>query len=166
MMERRSTARAQLGEGPLGDGSILGSRRIRASPPWGRGDSIKHCTWTRRWREAEKRERHGEGGGGGGTPSHSTPHGPVTTTPLGVPVIQGGNVYVVFLIEEHNITVCHSCSRAPGPRAAPANPRGGGRTCAPSLAPASSPNTFMQNTQRRSECSQEPSRLWSSAGSL
>lgn len=40
----------------------------------------------------------GKGVGGGRAPSRSTPHGPVTTTPLGVHIIQGGNVYVAFLI--------------------------------------------------------------------
>lgn len=53
-----------------------------------------------------------------------------------------------------------------GPRATPGKPQEWGQDMRPQPAPASSPNTFMQNTQRRSERSQEPSRLWSSAGSL
>lgn len=46
-----STAGAQLGEGPWGTAQSLlpapCSGRAGASPP-GWGDSIKHCTWTRR----------------------------------------------------------------------------------------------------------------------
>lgn len=59
-------------------------------------------------------------------------------------------------LKNRYITVCHSCSHATGaPGNTPASPRHGGRTCAPQPGSASSPNTFMQNTQWRSECSRE-----------
>lgn len=151
----------------MGDGSIHRLQEGKSqplTPAPGRGDSIKHCTWTQRWKEAE--ERNGNMGGGQ-APSHSTPHRPVTTTlPWGSHHLRRKCVCGVF--KNMNITVCHSCSHA---RGAPGNPRqtprvGAGH--APPAWPLPPLQTLSCKTHNRgvSERSQEPSKLWSSAGSL
>lgn len=71
-----------------------------------------------------------------------------------------------FGFKNMNITVCHSCSHAPG---APGNPRqtpGVGAGHAPPAWPLPPLQTLSCKTHNKTECSQEPSRLWSSAGSL
>lgn len=126
------------------------SRRPRASPTGG-GGSVKHCTWTWVKREAEK--GHEEGWRRWPGFLHSHPPSPGSHPRRKCGILDSRNM---------NVTVCHSCSHAPGVPGKPRQtPKSGSSTCAPSLASASSPNTFMQNTQWRSECSQKPSELQS-----
>lgn len=132
---------------------FIDSRRAGASLTDG-GGSVKHCTWKSR----------GDGHEGRGEEVwpgifHSHPPSLAATTPSGShPRMKCG----ILDSRNMNVTVCHSCSHAPG---APGKPRQTPRVEAGhaplSLAPASSPNTFMQNTQWRSECSQKPSKLQS-----
>lgn len=127
------------------------SRRPRASPTGG-GASVKHCTWTWVKREAEEKG-HEEGWRRWPGFLHSHPPSAGSHPRRKCGILDSRNM---------NVTVCHSCSHAPGVPGKPRQtPKSGSSTCAPRLASASSPNTFMQNTQWRSERSQKPSELQS-----
>lgn len=92
------------------------SRRAGASPTGG-GGSVKHCTWSWVKREAEEKGHREGWRRRPGFLLHSHPPSPATTTPSGShPRRKCG----ILDSRNMNVTVCHSCSHAPG---VPGKPR-------------------------------------------